>query len=452
MHHRLIANLAAPGLLLAGALCSNVQAQLAFSAAAQFDNRTGTGLFLEQGGQVVQLPTGFPEHNFPAQSRDTRFIVFSSPDGVTAPLQVPPSSDIYVFDRATVQTRRIVDHTTLIFSPSEVDSFTPTSAALSPNNQLLAYGVTLTRREGTANPRSTKELNIARASDGLILANPTLGRGPVSDAFQAEFVGLAWDPTGTSFVTPLYVTVGTQAGGVQQLPAIVRFAQNPANGAWAAAQVLSTPRYLDAQFPTVAETHIYPVVSPSGAGLAYFHLTWPDVLGLSRGVTARVVIANADGSNARFLAGFNEGFYPAGLAWSPDGNSLVVSIAQQAFNGARFMAAADLSTAVIRVISTADGSISTRPGVNAGFFPSFGVASSAGSLDGVRLRMSRTENGAIRLSASGVEADKNYFLQSSGTLEPGSFNPPQTFTGAQLQVGIEINAPDSRRFFRLIAQ
>src|SRR5690606_37299292 len=159
--------------------------------------------------------TGFAEHNFPALSRDNRFITFSSPDGVVAPLQVPPSSDSYVFDRATNHTRRIVDHETIIFSPNEVDSFTPVSAELSPNNQLLAYGVVLTRRQGTANPRATKELNIARSSDGLILHNPTFGRGPVSDAFQAEFVGLSWDPGGESFVTPLYVSVASQLGGVQ---------------------------------------------------------------------------------------------------------------------------------------------------------------------------------------------------------------------------------------------
>ena len=53
-----------------------IHAQMVFSAPAQFGNRTGTGLFIEQNGQVAQLPTGFPEHNFPALSRDNRFVVF----------------------------------------------------------------------------------------------------------------------------------------------------------------------------------------------------------------------------------------------------------------------------------------------------------------------------------------------------------------------------------------
>lgn len=434
-------------LALACLFTSSARGQLFFAAPAQFGDRIGTGLFIEQNGQVAQLPTGFPEHNFPAASRDSRFVVFSSPDGVTPPLQVPPSSDIYVFDRFLNQTRRIVDHTTMIFSPSEVDTFTPVSASLSPNNALLAYGVVLTRREGLANPRSTKELNIARSSDGLILANPTFGRGPVSDAFQSEFVGISWDPAGTSFVTPSYVTVQKQTGGVVQLPAIVRFAQN-GNGDWGLAQVLSAPRYFDAQFPIAAETQIYPAISPSGAGLAYFDLTWPDVFGMSRGVTARVVVANADGSGARFLATFNEGFYPAGLAWSADGNSLVVSIARQAALGAGFLAAADLSTAVVRVVATSNGAISSPPGVDTGFFPSIGFGPVAGSLNGVRLQMQNTSGGP-RLTATGVEPDKVYSLQSAPNLG-GAFGPPQTFTGAQLLQGIPINSPDSQRFFRLI--
>lgn len=429
-------------------VCAN--GQLFFAAPAQFGNQVGSGLFIEQNGQVAQLPTGLVEHNFPLASRDARFIVFSSPDPVEAPLQVPPSSDIYIFDRLISQTRRVVDHTTLIVSPNEVDSFTPVSAALSPNNQLLAYGVMLTRREGLANPRSTRELNIARASDGLIVANPTFGRGPVSDAFQAEFAGIAWDPAGTSFVTPTYATVASQSGGVVQLPAIVRFLFDSGSGNWFP-QVLSTPRYFDAQFPIAAETHIFPTISPSGAGLAYWHLTWPDALGSSRGVTARVVIANSDGSNARFLAVFNEGFYPLGLAWAPDGNSLVVSFAQQTTSGGAFLPSANAGTAVIRAISTADGSISSVPGVNAGFFPSFGVVSSSvGSLQGVRLQMQRSQNGSLLLTASGVDPNSTYSLQSSSQANPGTFNPPQTFTGAQLLQGIELNLPDSQRFFRLI--
>jgi hypothetical protein len=439
-------------LLAAILLPGSATGQLIFSGPAQFGDRVGTGLFISQNGQVAQFATGFVEHNFPAVSRDNRFVVFSSPDGVTAPLQVPPSSDIYVFDRATNQTRRVVDHNTMIVNPSEVDTFIPTSAVMSPNNQVIAHGVTLTRRQGTANPRSTKELNIVRASDGLILANPTFGRGPVSDAFEAEFVGISWDPGGNSFVTPNYVTVAAQAGGQVQLPAIVRYAVNPQNGTWGIAGVLSTPQYFNNQFPIAASVHIYPAISPSGAGLAYFSLTWPDALGSSQAVVARLIIANADGSNARVLTTFDQGTYPGGLAWAPDGNSLVISIAPQLSTGVGFLPLADGPNAVLRSVSTTNGQVSQIPGLNAGFFPSFGVTPfvNSGSLNGVRLRVDPDGAGGFLLRATGVEPDKIYFLQSSPTLEGGSFGPTQSFPGQQLLAGIPLDFASVHRFFRLV--
>lgn len=425
------------------------QAQMVFVAAQDFGGRTGTGLFQAIDGTVIPLPTGLVEHNFPSLSRDNRFIVFSSPDGVTAPLQVPPSSDIYVFDRATAQTRRIVDNETIIFSPSEVDTAIPTSAELSPNNQLLAYGVKIVRRQGTANPRTTKELNIARSSDGIIVSNPTFGRGPVSDAFDAEFVGLSWDPGGGSFVTPTYVPVPSQLGGVQ-LPAIVRYAQDN-GGNWVIVQQLSAPRYFDAQIPPGAEAHLYPSVSPSGAGLAYCSVFWPDALGGSQGVITSVIVANADGSNARVVTTLNPGFYPAGLNWSPDGTSLVLALAQQTFIGTGFLPSAHLPTAVVRRVSLNDGAITTLPGVDAGFFPMWRtLLAAAGSLDGVALQLASNAAGGFTLGATGVNPARSFFLQSASDLGSASgFGSAQAFSGAQLVDGIPLNLPTASRFFRL---
>jgi hypothetical protein len=438
------------GLLAAAALPAVVHAQLVFAAPAQFAGVTGSGLFELRNGQVVQLATGFAEHNWPTLSRDGRFVAFSTPDPVEPGLGVPPSSDIYLFDRALGVTRRVVDHETIIFSPAEVDSFTPVSAALSPDNQLVAYGVMLTRRQGTANPRSTRELNVARASDGLILSNPTFGRGPVSDAFQAEFAGLAWDPAGDSFVTPSYVSIITQNGGTQQLPAIVRFARPPGTQQWQRVGVLSAPRYFDGVFPIAAETHIFPAISPSGAGLAYFSLFWPDVLGSSRGVSASVIIANADGSNARVLTTFSEGFYPLGLAWAPDGTRLVISIAQQATLGFGFLPSGQPATAVLRHVATDNGAITQIPGVAAGWFPTHGAFGGLGSLDGVALQIRSAGNEGFVISATGVSPASLYLLQSTAALGNGAFGPPQAFTGTQLQNGVPVSVGSATRFFRLI--
>ncbi len=264
-------------LLRAMPLPASLRSQLMFAAPAQFGNQTGLGRFQEQNGQVSAFPTGFFGHFFPSVSRDNRFIAFSSPDLVMPGVDIPPSSEFFLYDRALGQARQIVDHTSAFIPPNSVLSFT--AAALSPNNQLLAYGVVLTRREGLVNPTSTKELNMVNAITGTPLANPTSGRGLVSDEFQGEFARLSWDPAGTSSVTPNDVSVPTQSGGLQSLSAIVRFAFNPGTGTWFRSAVVSFPRSFDRVAPRVAETQIRPVISPSGARLAYLQPTWPDAIG-----------------------------------------------------------------------------------------------------------------------------------------------------------------------------
>lgn len=45
-------------------------------------------------------------------------------------------------DRALNQTRRVVDHNTMIVNPSEVDTFIPTSAVMSPTLEGGSFGPT----------------------------------------------------------------------------------------------------------------------------------------------------------------------------------------------------------------------------------------------------------------------------------------------------------------------
>lgn len=411
-------------------------AQIIFAAPADFDGRTGSGLFQASGGTVTQLNTGNVEHNFPQISRNGVLVAFSTPDPVVPALQVPPSSDIYAFNRTTGQTTLVVNHETIIFSPSEVTNFTPVSAAISPDNQLLAYGVVLTRRQGTANPRATRELNIARLSDGLILANPTSGRGPVSDGFQSEFVGISWAPDGNSFVTPSYVGITSALGRPVQLPAIVRFGRAPGTQNWNIQAVLSTPQYFDNRFPPTAQTAIYPTLSPAGNELAYFQLFWPDAIGSSQGVIASLLVANADGSNSRSLFTFNQGLYPTGLGWSADGTHLVVSFANQLSVGTGFLPSGDPSSAVIRQISASSGQITTIPGVDAGYFPSASTIIASGSLANARLRIVPAANGGFRLLATGLESGAVYYLHSGPDLNSQTFDQPQPFSAEQLTSGI----------------
>ncbi|MEM1188420.1 MAG: hypothetical protein AAGI72_07825 [Pseudomonadota bacterium] len=339
--------------------------------------RIASLLFSETNGQVSQLATGFLEHNHVTLSKDGRFVVFSSPNPVTSVGRVP-SSNIYSFDRLNGTTRTLVENTTVGNTLQTV----PVTAALSPNNQLLAYGVGLTSGAGTAQPRRGVFLNIARSSDGVIVAE--LGnRAGASDDLAAGFRGLDWDPAGNSFVTISYVSVLSETGQqFVQLPAVVRYTlQN--NGTWTPT-TLTTPAYFDLVNPNVfppqvgARTYLYPAVSPSGTGIAFYSLFWPDVITGAQPIQALLIIANSDGSNARILRTLPVGKYPRGLSWSRDGTQLIASFGDQALtpNGffpndrsrdtPPFRPDVYPDTVVVRAFDTQTGDLSFLPGIDSG--------------------------------------------------------------------------------------
>ncbi len=336
------------------------------------------GLFQEDNGVITQLNTGFSEHNFPSISRDSRFVLFASPDPVTPALQVPPSSDVYAFDRVLGRTRKIIDTTTAVQQPSEVQVFRPVSPAFSPNNQVLAYGLELSRRSGNSPNGTGRTLVVADANTGLLIDEPTSPRGgAVDDTFALEFTGIAWDPSGNSFVTPTLVPAQSD-GLAGNLHAIVRYTRDPATGRWPATAQLSTPRFTYNNglggFRPSAQLQIFPAVSPSGAGLAYFDIAVPDALGGTQPATARLLVAGNNGAGATIVQQFNPGFFPVGLAWSRDGTRLVFSIAQQIQSGSGYFLLANPATAIIRQISTGGGAITAVPGIDTGYFPSVSTA------------------------------------------------------------------------------
>ncbi|MCP3870243.1 MAG: hypothetical protein GY703_19545 [Gammaproteobacteria bacterium] len=339
------------------ALAPSVYGDILFSS--------GTGLFAESDGQVLPLNTGFLAHNFLTASKDGRFAVFSSPDPTIGNGTVP-SSDIYSFDRETGSTRRIVDHMSSVSGGFNTLQFVPATAALSPDNQLLAYGVALTTRQGLANPSRGVTLAVAGADNGIITDNPA-GLNPVSDSLGAAFVGIDWDPDGNSFVTPSYVSIQSAMGTPVDLPGIVRFSQQ-GNGSWVQTP-LTTPAYFNNVLPPQARTYIYPALSPSGAGLAFFSLFWPDVLGGTQPVTARLIVANSDGSQPSVVFTFNPGLYPAGLSWSRDGTQLIVAFGDQFNAGTGWLPSADVESAVIRAVNIQTSSISAISGIDKGYFP-----------------------------------------------------------------------------------
>jgi len=325
---------------------------------------TPSGLFQEQGGAVARLPTGFVEHNFAAVSRDSRFIVFSTPDGVAPPPapQVPPSSDLYIFDRVFGRTRKVVDNQTGI-SGLDVLSNRPLSAVMSPNNQILAYGIEITRRQGLTNPQAGRNLIIASAATGAQIATPRLAAQ--GDSTGGEFVGISWDPSSAFFVTPVL----SQIAGGQPLPAICRVGVNGA-GQWVIGAPLNN-NWGYSNGGSTLHTQIYPALSPSGAGLAYFQITFPSII--SKVVVAQLVVANSDGSNAQVIWTFPQGQYPTGLAWTADGTRLVYGIgAQLQLPGGGVTTLVNPNATDVRQITISNLALNLVPGIGtrAAFAPS----------------------------------------------------------------------------------
>jgi hypothetical protein len=183
------------------------------------------------------------------------------------------------------------------------------------------------------------------------------------DSTGGEFLGISWDPGGNSFVTPALL----QSAGAP-LAAIFRVVRTQ-NGQWVFGNRLTTSGF---NGQGGGNMQIYPAISPSGAGLAYFDVFFPDILTNSQAAIARLIVANSDGTGARVVTTFNQGFYPAGLAWSRDGNQLVFSIAPQLNIGTGFLTLINPDGAVVRSVSTSGGTPSAIPGIgnSNAFFPS----------------------------------------------------------------------------------
>lgn len=407
----------------------------------------GFGLFEQRGAVVVPLVTGQTEHYYPWISRSGRYISFSAPDPTV--LGSIPSSDVYVFDRTTAVTHRVVNHSTGVDGVGGALATRAISSAVSPDGSMLAYGVVLQGVTGGATAAGWA-LNVVLLGNGLSVGQGFGVSETPADSLQAEFMGISWDPAGNSFVTPTYVLVGSLGGFPQSLPAIVRWTRQP-GGNWTPAQ-LSGPQFINNNFGVIY--HIYPAVSPSGAGLAWFSVLVPDAIGTSQPAQLSLVRADANGANATVLGTFTPGngtsFFPAGLDWSADGSRLVFSICRQTFTGVGWTTAADLSSAVsYSVDSTTGQDFRAVEGLTGAAFPSVGPSTSFGPATPPQLTLERNTSGGFRLRADGLDPAVTYSLRNSTTLAPGSFASPQSFTGQQLMNGIDIPFTGGQRFFRV---
>lgn len=221
-------------------------------------------------------------------------------------------------------------------------------------------------------------------------------------------------------------------------------------GQFVRSAALSSPRLASTPQGISAGIQIFPAYSPSGAALAYFDISFPDSALLQFPATARLIVANADGSGAVERVVFNPGFYPLGLTWAADGSQLVFSIANQLQGGGQFAAGGNPATAVIRTVPPfTAGPVTSLAGIDSGFFPNLpSIAIPPVDLSKVALRLVRApapDEGFI-LSAQSLNPSANYFLESSTTLN--GFTNATSFTGAQIMNGITIPF-ETQKFFRL---
>lgn len=417
-------------------------AQLVFSAPS---TAGGVGLFELRGTRVVPLPTTQSEHYHPWISRNGRFISFSSPEP-TVP-GANPSSDLYVYDRSTAATTQVINHETGSNGAGGSISARAIASAVSPDATLMAYGVVF--QNSSAAAPAGRALNVVNLSTGLAASNRLGLVETPTDSLQAEFMGISWDPAGGSFVTPSYILLGFTGPNPLTLPAIVRWTRQ-GDGSWASTP-LSSPQFTNSGFGAIF--HIYPAVSPSGAGLAYCSINAPDTINGSVPAQVSIVRANADGSNPTVLATFTptqpgESFYPAGLEWSADGSRLVFSICQQAFVGGWTTAANFGSGQVFSIDSTTGQGFRAEPGLGGGLFPSAGSVS-FDPTNVPQLRLESDGSGDFNLSARNLDPLSLYLLRSTATLKAGSLGPPQGFTGQQLMNGISVTNSGDQRFFQL---
>lgn len=408
----------------------------------------------QANGQVTPINTGFGTTNFAGLSRDGRFLTFSVPDPQD-PSGPVASSDLYLFDRGTNTPRRLLnqetDEVAPIQSVRQFGTYVPVASQLSPDGQNVVFTNQLTLRNiDRSNPRSSRNLNI-QPTDGRLGATIEAGSGDRFDLLRSEFVGISFAPDG-SFATSAYITVPSPIG-LRPAAAIVRYAPTGPGGSFQRVAALSTPTLSSPGAGLSASIQAFPAFSPSGNGLAYFDLFYPDASLLSRPATARLIVANADGSGARVVTQFSAGLFPVGLGWSPDGNSLVFSIGNQGFSGGSFGPFAVPETAVLRSVAIGGGTPTQIPGVNNGFLPAFPLTGGGGTgsvdLSQAKLSLTRGSDGRLLLRAlSGLDPDAEYVLESSSGLS--GFGSPFTTTGQQLMGGgISIPIHTTRQFFRI---
>jgi hypothetical protein len=323
-----------------------------------------TQVFELANGVVTPVGIGLPRAEFPALSLDARTITFGSPD----PAQADSTSmDLFVYDRATGQHRKLYDNVTQQLPGGGFAFASPGFSGTSADGQLVAFANQVSNTgEGGSGGGSVRVLAVVRSDGDAPPVDAEIGQGNVIDYFESEFLGITWARTGSAFVTPAYIDVTTNTGRATKAAGLVAFGPDGAGG-FGRIGIVTIPRVTDTQNSIVVETHAFPAFSPDGQHLAFFRITYPDPL-LLEPVTADLIVIDSSG-NGFVLATFDAGFYPLGVSWSADGATLVFSIAQQTFSGGNYLPSGDPNSAALLTIPSGGGAIAPLAGAPNGYFP-----------------------------------------------------------------------------------
>jgi len=319
--------------LLAG---EPVEAQVLFNTLTQ--NGEQLRQVNSNGSNNIPLQIGnLPQGANPALSNNGRFLSVRSSDP-NRPNQF--STNVYVFDSANGQLRKITDFQDST-DPQTGNTFnhSPRYTAFSPDGSMIAVSNFLNVQTNNQGSSTTAFTSVYRVSDGSLLDGPAINGSASTQSTLG--VGIGWSSATNRVAVPT-------------------IAPNGATAIFSGNSLLSIPVRQET-FPQVGifgngnfvEDDSFPTYSPNGQALAYFRSR--DILTIGGPSPSQLSLRITSPAGDRSIFDFSPGFQPTGISWSPNGSQLAIGLGQQIANGGIRFNLADPATSEIAIINT-DGS------------------------------------------------------------------------------------------------
>src|SRR5690625_1929804 len=286
-----------------------------------------------------------------------------------------PSTDLFLHDLVTGQTRKLHDNVTEPLPDGSYLFASPQFSRASDNGQRVAFVNLLASSNDQQQGGAYRQLLVLRGSDGFLLSSAEIGNGSMYDFYNSEFVGISWVPGSDQFVTPAYVDVVDNTGRPTAAAGLVMFARD-STGEYRRTGTLTLPQVFSDGLNVIVQTHAWPSFSPDGSLLAFFRMTYPSAV-MDQPVETELLMIDASGSGW-VMASFNPGVIGMGVSWSANGQQLVFSVAEQSYSNGLFPPTGEPHTAEVFTLDLSSNEFGRVPGVTSGFFPNGGGAAGGG--------------------------------------------------------------------------